>query len=171
MFLRAIIIIGGVGCHYHQTGLDLTLSLATNFANIKKQFIHNKNLTLCNYFWCCNYCCCFFNCFFFFNILSFLIAVRALSTLATSSTSRLFLREFAIEMLRSAYNTLIRQVRRVLERNSSGHDDSYLLWAIRFFMEFNRLSGFQLPLVRYVYLLPTHRSSITIPQMDRRMGL
>lgn len=55
-------------------------------------------------------------------------------------------------MLRSAYNNLVRQVRRVLERNanggSSGHDDSYLLWAIRFFMEFNRLSGFQLDLVR-----------------------
>lgn len=63
-------------------------------------------------------------------------------------TYRLFLREFAIEILRSAFNTLVRQVRRTLERNSSGHDDSYLLWAIRFFLEFNRLSGFQLPLVR-----------------------
>lgn len=64
--------------------------------------------------------------------------------------SRLCLREYCIEVLRSAYNTLVRQVRRVLERNagSSSHDDSYLLWAIRFFMEFNRLSGLQLQLVR-----------------------
>lgn len=64
---------------------------------------------------------------------------------------RLFLREFCIEILQSAYNTLVRQVRRVLERNSvsstTGHDDSYLLWAIRFFMEFNRLSGLQIDFV------------------------
>ncbi|XP_023158675.1 protein timeless homolog [Ceratitis capitata] len=62
---------------------------------------------------------------------------------------RLCLREFCIEILRSAYNTLVREVRRVLERNAGtgSHDDSYLLWAIRFFMEFNRLSGMQLELV------------------------
>uniref|UniRef100_A0A0K8V7G8 Protein timeless n=1 Tax=Bactrocera latifrons TaxID=174628 RepID=A0A0K8V7G8_BACLA len=62
---------------------------------------------------------------------------------------RLCLREFCIEILRSAYNTLVRQVRRVLERNAGtdNHDDSYLLWAVRFFMEFNRLSGMQLELV------------------------
>ncbi|XP_055851009.1 protein timeless homolog [Episyrphus balteatus] len=62
---------------------------------------------------------------------------------------RLCLREFCIEVLRSAYNTLVRQVRRVLERNSgsTSHDDSYLLWAVKFFMEFNRLSGLQMHLV------------------------
>lgn len=65
---------------------------------------------------------------------------------------RLFLREFCIEILTSAFNNLVRQVRRVLERNQgiaegSGHDQSYLLWAMRFFLEFNRLSGFQLHLV------------------------
>lgn len=77
-------------------------------------------------------------------------SLHSLSLSLALLRNRLFLREFAIEILRSAYNTLIRQVRRVLERNSGGHDDSYLLWAIRFFMEFNRLSGFQLALVRYV---------------------
>lgn len=61
---------------------------------------------------------------------------------------RLFLRELAIEILRSAFNTLVKQVRRALERVSSGNDDSYLMWAIRFFLEFNRLNGFQLSLVR-----------------------
>lgn len=67
---------------------------------------------------------------------------------------RLFLREYCIEVLRSSYNNLVRQVRRILERNahgqemSGGHDDSYLLWAIRFFMEFNRANGFKLELVR-----------------------
>lgn len=65
---------------------------------------------------------------------------------------RLFLREFCIEILTSAFNNLIRQVRRVLERNhgigeAGGHDQSYLLWAMRFFLEFNRLNGFKLDLV------------------------
>lgn len=65
---------------------------------------------------------------------------------------RLFLRQFCIEILRASYNNLVRQVRRVLERHAGqeaggGHDDSYLLWAIRFFMEFNRVYKFDLELV------------------------
>lgn len=65
---------------------------------------------------------------------------------------RLCLREFCIEILNSAFNNLVRQVKRVLERNAGfgengGHDQSYLLWAMRFFLEFNRLSGFKLHLV------------------------
>ncbi|XP_060645851.1 protein timeless homolog [Drosophila nasuta] len=77
------------------------------------------------------------------------IKEQAQVTRRSAFTVRLCLREYCIEVLRSAYNTLVRQVRRVLERNagSSSHDDSYLLWAIRFFMEFNRLSGLQLQLV------------------------
>ncbi|KAL7020730.1 hypothetical protein ACKWTF_011627 [Chironomus riparius] len=60
---------------------------------------------------------------------------------------RLVLREFCLEILTKSFNNLIRQVRRVLERNhvnneGSGHDQSYLLWSIRFFLEFNRLNGF-----------------------------
>lgn len=62
---------------------------------------------------------------------------------------RLFLREYCIEILTSAYNNIVRQVRRSVERNANlGHDDSYLMWCIRFFMEFNRFNGFQLELVR-----------------------
>lgn len=84
---------------------------------------------------------------------SFRLAVESEKIERQSAFSiRLFLREYCIEILTSAYNNLVRQVRRVLERNSdgfTGHDDSYLLWAIRFFMEFNRLSEtFQLHLVR-----------------------
>jgi timeless len=61
---------------------------------------------------------------------------------------RLFLREYSVEILNSAYNTMVKQLRRVLESNAGiGHDDSYLLWAIRFFMEFNRASGFKVDLV------------------------
>ncbi|XP_055616681.1 protein timeless homolog [Toxorhynchites rutilus septentrionalis] len=65
---------------------------------------------------------------------------------------RLFLREYCIEILQASYNNLVREVRRMLERHAGkesggGHDDSYLLWAIRFFMEFNRANNFQLELV------------------------
>lgn len=63
---------------------------------------------------------------------------------------RLFLRQFAIELLQSAFNNMVRQVRRTLERGTTGNDDSYLLWCIRFFLEFNRLNEFKLPLVRFV---------------------
>ncbi|XP_055324474.1 protein timeless homolog [Sitodiplosis mosellana] len=60
---------------------------------------------------------------------------------------RLFLRQFAIELLQSAFNNMVRQVRRTLDRGTTGNDDSYLLWVIRFFLEFNRLNGFKIPLV------------------------
>ncbi|KAG5666559.1 hypothetical protein PVAND_014577 [Polypedilum vanderplanki] len=59
---------------------------------------------------------------------------------------RLLLREFCLKVLEFAFNNLVRQVRRVLERPSSegsGHDQSYLLWAIRFFLQFNRLNDFK----------------------------
>lgn len=89
-----------------------------------------------------------------FNLLFFLCFIFSLSSpyFITFNTYmcdyRLFLREFCIEILRSAYNTLVRHVRRVLERSGGqSHDDSYLLWAIQFFMEFNRLNGFQVELV------------------------
>uniref|UniRef100_A0A1I8N6C1 Timeless N-terminal domain-containing protein n=1 Tax=Musca domestica TaxID=7370 RepID=A0A1I8N6C1_MUSDO len=77
------------------------------------------------------------------------IREEAQVTRRSAFSVRLCLREYCIEVLRSAYNTLVRQVRRVLERNTGGtsHDDSYLLWAIRFFMEFNRLSDMKLELV------------------------
>lgn len=61
--------------------------------------------------------------------------------------SRLFLRQFATEILQSAFNNLVRQVRRTLDRGRIGNDDTFLLWIIRFFLEFNRLSDFKLPLV------------------------
>lgn len=63
---------------------------------------------------------------------------------------RLFLRQFAIELLNSAFNIMVRQVRRTLDRGTTGNDDSYLLWIIRFFLEFNRLNEFKIPLVRFV---------------------
>lgn len=77
-------------------------------------------------------------------------AVRKTNKKNVQFIFRLFLRQFAIEILQSAFNNLVRQVRRTLERGFSGNDDSFLLWIIRFFLEFNRLDGFKLPLVRWV---------------------
>lgn len=79
---------------------------------------------------------------------------------------RLFLRQFCIEILRASYNNLVRQVRRVLERHAGqeaggGHDDSYLLWAIRFFMEFNRMHEFDLELVSESLSVPCFHWIIT----------
>lgn len=62
---------------------------------------------------------------------------------------RLCLREFAIEILRSTFNTMVNQVRRQLDRDvdMGSNDDQFLLWAIQFFMAFNRLSDMKLELV------------------------
>lgn len=95
--------------------------------------------------------------------------VRETGTIERKSafSVRLFLREYCIEVLRSSYNNLVRQVRKILERNahgqeaSGGHDDSYLLWAIRFFMEFNRASGFKVELVSESLSVPCFHWIIT----------
>ncbi|XP_045461506.1 protein timeless homolog isoform X2 [Harmonia axyridis] len=61
---------------------------------------------------------------------------------------RLFLKEFCVEFLKGAYNTLMYQVKDQLVRSKShNHDASYYLWAIRFFMEFNRAHKFEVKLV------------------------
>ncbi|XP_053661191.1 protein timeless homolog [Anopheles marshallii] len=63
---------------------------------------------------------------------------------------RLFLREYCMEILR-VYNNMVRQAKRHLDQHGTSvsefHDDSYLLWAIRFFLEFNRHCGFKIELV------------------------
>lgn len=61
---------------------------------------------------------------------------------------RLFLKEFCIEFLKGAYNTFMRHVKYVLVRaGAETHDESYYLWALRFFMEFNRLYECEVKLV------------------------
>lgn len=83
---------------------------------------------------------------------------------------RLFLREFCIEILSSAFNLLVRYTRHALERSSgTGHDDTYLLWAIRFFMEFNRLKGFKLQLVSEA--LSTSSIHWVVSRMHHHMGM
>jgi timeless len=63
---------------------------------------------------------------------------------------RVVLRDFCLKILDGAFNNVVRQGRRVLERNADsggGHDQSYLLWAVRFFLQFNRLNGFRFHVV------------------------
>lgn len=62
---------------------------------------------------------------------------------------RLFLKEFCIEFLNASYNVLMHHVKNKLERAvTQAHDESYYLWALRFFMEFNRSYKFEVKLVR-----------------------
>lgn len=64
-------------------------------------------------------------------------------------TIRLFLKEFCAEFLNGAYNTLMYHVKDNLVRaKAQAHDESYYLWALRFFMEFNRCHKFEVKLVR-----------------------
>lgn len=60
---------------------------------------------------------------------------------------RLFLKKFCIEFLKS-YNKLMSLVKRELLRKASAEsDDTYYLWAIEYFMKFNRLNDFQPALI------------------------
>ncbi|KAF7285717.1 hypothetical protein GWI33_010138 [Rhynchophorus ferrugineus] len=61
---------------------------------------------------------------------------------------RLFLKEFCAEFLNGSYNTLMYHVKDNLVRaKAQAHDESYYLWAMRFFMEFNRCYKFEVKLV------------------------
>ncbi|KAJ8982321.1 hypothetical protein NQ317_006666 [Molorchus minor] len=63
-------------------------------------------------------------------------------------TIRLFLKEFCVEFLNGAYNTLMHHVKDNLVRaKAQAHDESYYLWALRFFLEFNRGYKFEVKLV------------------------
>ncbi|KAG7218478.1 hypothetical protein INR49_009355 [Caranx melampygus] len=61
---------------------------------------------------------------------------------------RLFLREFCIDFLENCYNHLMYLVKENLIREQTQeHDESYYLWALSFFMAFNRGNGFRADLV------------------------
>ncbi|XP_033230286.1 protein timeless homolog [Belonocnema kinseyi] len=62
---------------------------------------------------------------------------------------RLFLKEFCVEFLNGAYNSVMRYARSCINSTNAGSpmDASYYLWAMRFFMEFNRHYKFH---VKYV---------------------
>ncbi|KAL0978263.1 hypothetical protein UPYG_G00168150 [Umbra pygmaea] len=61
---------------------------------------------------------------------------------------RLFLREFCVDFLENCYNHLMYLVKEGLVREQSQqHDETYYLWALSFFMAFNRGNGFRPDLV------------------------
>uniref|UniRef100_A0A8C7YU96 Timeless circadian clock n=1 Tax=Oryzias sinensis TaxID=183150 RepID=A0A8C7YU96_9TELE len=61
---------------------------------------------------------------------------------------RLFLREFCVDFLENCYNRLMYLVKENLIREQSQqHDETYYLWALSFFMAFNRGNNFRADLV------------------------
>ncbi|XP_061840732.1 protein timeless homolog [Nerophis lumbriciformis] len=61
---------------------------------------------------------------------------------------RLFLREFCVDFLENCYNRLMYLVKESLIREQSQqHDETYYLWALSFFMAFNRGNTFRADLV------------------------
>lgn len=61
---------------------------------------------------------------------------------------RLFLREFCLDFLENCYNRLMYLVKEsLLREEAQQHDETYYLWALTFFMAFNRLNGFRADLV------------------------
>ena len=61
---------------------------------------------------------------------------------------RMFLQEFCIEFLNGSYNSLMYTVKDNLVRGKSQeNDETYYLWAMKFFMAFNRNHNFKIELV------------------------
>uniref|UniRef100_A0A8C6UQN3 Timeless circadian clock n=1 Tax=Neogobius melanostomus TaxID=47308 RepID=A0A8C6UQN3_9GOBI len=61
---------------------------------------------------------------------------------------RLFLREFCLDFLENCYNSLMYLVKENLIREQTQqHDETYYLWALSFFMAFNRGNDFRADLV------------------------
>ena len=70
------------------------------------------------------------------------------STRRSTLAIRLFLQEFSIEFLNGAYNSIMYTVKDKLNMaKSQEHDESYYMWAIKFFLEFNRNHEFKVELV------------------------
>ncbi|XP_045685429.1 protein timeless homolog isoform X1 [Phyllostomus hastatus] len=61
---------------------------------------------------------------------------------------RLFLRDFCSEFLENCYNRLMDLVKdNLLREKAQQHDETYYMWALAFFMAFNRAASFQPGLV------------------------
>ncbi|TNM89036.1 hypothetical protein fugu_005290 [Takifugu bimaculatus] len=61
---------------------------------------------------------------------------------------RLFLREFCVDFLENCYNHLMYLVKeRLIREQTEEHDETYYLWALSFFMAFNRGNDFHTDLV------------------------
>ncbi|XP_004861350.1 protein timeless homolog [Heterocephalus glaber] len=76
-------------------------------------------------------------------------ATQELSTQRRSALNvRLFLRDFCSEFLENCYNRLMGAVKdHLLREKAQQHDETYYMWALAFFMAFNRAACFQPGLV------------------------
>ncbi|XP_006859499.1 PREDICTED: protein timeless homolog [Chrysochloris asiatica] len=76
-------------------------------------------------------------------------AARELSTQRRSALNvRLFLRDFCSEFLENCYNRLMGSVKdHLLREKAQQHDETYYMWALAFFMAFNRAAAFRPGLV------------------------
>ncbi|XP_009002253.4 protein timeless homolog isoform X1 [Callithrix jacchus] len=76
-------------------------------------------------------------------------AARELSIQRRSALNvRLFLRDFCSEFLENCYNRLMGSVKdHLLREKAQQHDETYYMWALAFFMAFNRAASFQPGLV------------------------
>eukprot|EP00058_Branchiostoma_floridae_P012613 XP_002598101.1 hypothetical protein BRAFLDRAFT_124290 [Branchiostoma floridae] len=70
------------------------------------------------------------------------------TTRRSTLSIRLFLKQFCEDFLENCYNGLMRTVKDNLVRmKTQDHDETYYLWAMRFFMEFNRVHNFRVDMV------------------------
>ncbi|CAM9609319.1 unnamed protein product [Lampetra fluviatilis] len=77
-----------------------------------------------------------------------LLAPEAEERRRSAMNVRLFLRTFCIDFLDACYNRLMYNVKdTLLLEKGQQNDESYYMWALAFFMEFNRLRGFRPELV------------------------
>ncbi|XP_014669894.1 PREDICTED: protein timeless homolog [Priapulus caudatus] len=61
---------------------------------------------------------------------------------------RLLLKAFCIQFLQNCYNPLMKTVNDMLKRQKvDNHDETYFLWSMRYFMEFNRCYKFDVALI------------------------
>ncbi|XP_013014899.2 protein timeless homolog [Cavia porcellus] len=76
-------------------------------------------------------------------------AAQELSTQRRSALNvRLFLRDFCSEFLENCYNRLMGAVKdHLLREKAQEHDETYYMWALAFFMAFNRAASFRPGLV------------------------
>ncbi|XP_006741087.1 protein timeless homolog [Leptonychotes weddellii] len=76
-------------------------------------------------------------------------AARELSIQRRSALNvRLFLRDFCSEFLENCYNRLMGSVKdHLLREKAQQHDETYYMWALAFFMAFNRAASFRPGLV------------------------
>ncbi|XP_046850780.1 protein timeless homolog [Xenia sp. Carnegie-2017] len=76
---------------------------------------------------------------------------------------RLFLKEFCVQFLENAYNPLMHTIKDNLKQSrTQENDESYYLWAMRFFMEFNRHVQFNVAYISETLNVPTFQDIVVM---------